>query len=616
MKIPYGLANFAAIREEGYFYVDKTPFLPLLESRESGYTSLLFLRPRRMGKSALVTMLAHYYDIHRAPEFDALFRGLWVHDHPTPEKNRYLVLHLNFSTVSGEGDREALRRSFLTSVQGSIRTLVMRYRDRIPDLAGLDDDLKSTDDGAGLLSDLLSIVAGTRDKLYVLIDEYDTFANDLLSSGEEDLYSAVTGKAGFVRSFYRTLKAGTETGAIGRIFVTGASPILLDDLYTGFNIVTNISQHAQFNTLAGFTRADVERALEELLADRPDLATVPGLSWGPAAPRASGGPSAPDQRTAVLGVLEQYYDGYRFSPRATERIFNSDMVLYFLRELAVQGEYPQQMLDPNARTDYHKLHQVWAGTGTSPAERRLVLERILDEGHVWARLIEQFGRRGPSSSDQVVSLLYYTGMLTLSVEPQSGREIRFDIPNRVIRELAWEHFAALLKEQEGVELDQHPIRAGLRTMAVDGAIEPFVEAFHRQVVKAMGVKDLRQFSEKTLKMMLMTTVVLTDVFNVLSEKEFAQGYCDLFLSPTNLVPGARFAWMLELKYLHAAAKPDEIEAAFVQASEQLRRYASDAALLPIVTRGHELRAGAMVFLSSKEVLYRELKPGDGAQAAR
>ena len=266
-----------------------------------------------------------------------------------------------------------------------------------------------------------------------------------------------------------------------------------------------------------------------------------------------------------------------------------------------------QMLDPNARTDYHKLHQVWAATGADAGERRRTLETILAEGTIRAELIEQFGRRGPSTSDQLVSLLYYTGMLTLSAEPPTGREYRFDIPNRVIRELAWEHFAALLEDQDGVELNQHPIRAGLRAMAVDGTIQPFIEAFHRQVVKAMGVKDLRQFNEKALKMMLLTTMVLTSIFHALSEKEFAQGYCDLFLSPTNLVPGARFAWMLELKYLPGSAKPEEIESAFAQANEQLLRYTSDAALVPVVTRGKELRAGTLLFVSSKEVLYRDLK---------
>lgn len=612
MKIPYGLANFATIREQGYFYVDKTPFLPLLEGRDTGYTSLIFLRPRRMGKSALVSMLAHYYDVYREAEFDALFRGLWVHDHPTPERNKYLILNLNFSTVAGQGDQQALTKSFVRSVQSSVRTMIMRYKDRIPELTYLQESLDDYDEGSDLLNAVLGYVGGTRYQIYLLIDEYDTFANDLLAKGHDDLYASITDKAGFVRNFYRSLKMGTELGAIARTFVTGASPILLDDLYTGFNIVTNISLHERFNALAGFTRPDVERAVDELLRDRPDLRNIPELSLGSAAKQASGdppagGPDAPGRRAALLSMLEEYYNGYRFSLDAGEKIYNSDLVLYFLREIVVHGKFPRQMLDPNARTDYQKLHHAWTEAGADTGERRAMLEKILQDGRVEARLIEQFGRKGPSTRDQLVSLLYYTGMLTLSAEPPSGQEAWFDIPNRVIRELVWEHFATFLKEEEGVELDQHPIRVGLRAMASDGVIEPFLEAFHLQVVKAMGVKDLRQFSEKALKLMMMTAVVVTEIFHPLTEKEFAQGYCDLFLSPTRLVPKARFSWMLEMKYLPATATAEDIEAAFAQADAQLHRYTSDAELVPAVTRGMELRAGTVVFVSSKDVLYRDLR---------
>ncbi len=615
MQIPYGLANFAAIREGNFFYVDKTPFLPLLESGATASRALIFLRPRRMGKSALVSLLSHYYDVYREAEFDSLFRGLWVYDHPTPEKNKYLILNLNFSTVAGGGDLEALAMSFLGSVKSSVQTLIMRYRDRIPELGRLEAELSTYGDGSDLLKAVLGIVGGTRYQIYLLVDEYDTFANDLLAKGEDELYAFITDKAGFVRNFYRSLKMGTELGTIARIFITGASPILLDDLYTGFNILTNISLHGRFNALAGFTRADVERAVDELVRDQPDLASIPGLAWG-APGSASGEPTGgPDERATLLGVLEQYYNGYRFSLDAKEKVYNSDLVLYFLREVAIHGRFPRQMLDPNARTDYQKLHNAWIESGADGQERRSMLESILQDGRIEAQLIEQFGRKGPSTRDQLVSLLYYTGMLTLSAEPPSGKEVWFDIPNRVIRELVWGHFAAFLKEQEGIELDQHPIRLGLRAMAVDGEIEPFLEAFHGEVVKAMGVKDLRQFSEKALKLMMMTAIVITEIFHPLSEKEFAQGYCDLFLSPTRLVPKARFSWMLEMKYLPATASPEEIEAAFAQANVQLRRYTSDAALVPAVTRGMQLRAGTVVFVSSKDVLYRPMSPGNAPDAS-
>lgn len=233
MKIPYGMANFALIRGEGYFYVDKTPFLPVLESAELGYRYLLFLRPRRMGKSALVSMLEHYYDLSRSTEYDDLFRGLWVHGHPTPEKNSYLVLSMNFSRLGAGQGQEALVSGFYRSVRDSVDDLLARYRGQFPELERFSGQLDELVEPETLLGALMTAVRASRRRLYILIDEYDTFANSLLSAGKGDVYTSVTESSGFVRTFYRTIKVGTETGAVGRVFITGASPILLDDLYTG-----------------------------------------------------------------------------------------------------------------------------------------------------------------------------------------------------------------------------------------------------------------------------------------------------------------------------------------------------------------------------------------------
>ncbi len=588
MKIPYGNADFADIRRRGSFYVDKTPFLPVLESDELGYKNLIFLRPRRMGKSLLVSMMDHYYDLSRASEFDELFRGLWVHEHPTPEKNGYLVLNLNFSVVSADGAQETIKKSFTEVVKSSFRTLFMRHGARIPMLGRVEQRLDDYADPAALMTNLVGILAGTSDKLYVLIDEYDTFANALLSSGQTDLYSSVTDKAGFVRTFYRAIKAGTETGAIGRVFVTGASPILLDDLYTGFNIVKNISNRPRFNTLAGFTRADVARAVGELLAFQPELSAAPGIG----------------DRAALLDLLEQFYDGYRFAGRAAERVFNSDLVLYFLSELADQGICPMQMLDPNARTDYRKLHGLWAASGPAAEERRKVLETVLSEGHVWSELVEQFGQKSSSTTSQFVSLMYYTGMLTLSPDPPEGNQHRFEPPNRVIRELGWEHYTRLIEDLEGVNLTDQPVGVALRAMARTGDIHPFIEVFREKVLKVLGLKDLRKYNEKALKMRFMGAILTSSIFHVLSEKEFAQGHTDLFLSPMPGLPNANYAWMLELKYLPATAEKGQIEAAFAQAEEQLRRYVSDQHLVPMLARGLRLRVGTLVFVDCKAVEYR------------
>jgi hypothetical protein len=592
MKIPYGQSNFAALRANGLFYVDKTPFIPLLESDEAGYRYALFLRPRRFGKSTLLSMFEHYYDLHRKEQFDDLFGGLWIHERPTSERSSYLVLTLDFSPVMTDCGLDEMRRSFLGTLKNCLRLFLIRYRERLPDLARLDATLDTYHDAAALIGSLLAIVAGTGHKLCLLVDEYDNFANRLLSDGKQDLYESIVGATGFVRTFYATLKAGTTTGALARMFVTGVSPILLDDLSSGFNIIRHISQKPAFNAMAGFTRAEVERAVDEFLAGRPRLLEDPRLG----------------DRARLLEELERYYNGYRFSKEATERVFNSDLVLYFFAEIESQGRYPEQMLDLNVRTDYARLQRIAALSGAAGAETRALLESILTEEHIASRLVEQFGAATMRSREQLISLFYYMGMLTFSAASEGSAVPRLVIPNRVIRELQWEYLALAIREQERIWIDTVPLEEALEAMAMKGAIEPLLALFREEVVKKIGLKDLRQFNEKVLKLMLLAYISQSRVFRILSEKEFAGGYCDLFLGLTEDVPAARFAWMLEVKYLKTQAKAAEVEKAFAQAEEQLERYASDKELVPLLTLGKELKAGALVFVGAKDVLFRPWPP--------
>ncbi len=588
MKIPYGRSNFADIRRHGFFYVDKTPFLPVLESDESGYAYLVFLRPRRMGKSLLLSMMEHYYDQSRAAEFDTLFRGLWVHEHPTPEKNQHLVLSFDFSSVATDQGPEVLRATFFEVVKGSIRTLVRRYEDRIPALREVAARIDTYAEPNALLSLLFEILGFVDQKLYVLIDEYDSFANRLLSSGDVELHDAIIRGGGFVRSFYATLKAGTTRGAVWRMFVTGVSPIMLDEMASGFNIASHISTQVRFNTLVGFTRADVERAVDELLAAHPGLTSIPELS----------------DRAKMLAVLERYYNGYRFAERATERVFNSDMVLYFLMQLENAGRFPDSMLDMNVRTDYQRLQRLSAASGTDAEVRRTLLESILAQGHIDSRLLEVFGTSRLPSRDRFVSLLYYLGLLTLGDRPPGSAIERLEIPNRVIRELQWEYLARMIQEQDHVTLDTEDMESALRAMAMEGDIQPLIDLFQERVVKAMGLKDLRRLDERSLKLALMAFISLSRTFHILSEKELAQGYCDLFLGASPHVTGARYAWLLELKYLPTGASAEAIESAFAQAATQIDRYASDASLVPLLLHDRALKAGTLVFLGAKEIQFR------------
>ena len=585
MKIPYGISDFGTIRREGFFYADKTPFLPVLEA---GYRHVVFLRPRRFGKSTLLSMLEHYYAIDRRDGFDELFRGLWAGDHPTEERNRYLVLTLDFSRVATDGGSDALRRTFSEAVRSSTTAFLLRYRDLVPSLGDIYARLDRFHDAESLIGTVLDVVSTTPHRLYVLIDEYDHFANRLLAGGAQDTYESIVTKTGFVRTFYATLKSGTRSGALARIFITGVSPLMLDDLSSGFNIATHASLDAGLSALAGFTRADTERAVDELLAARPQLAGVPEVA----------------DRAALLRTLEEHYNGYRFSEKASHRVFNSDMVLHFLSQLDRTHERPQNMLDRNVRTEYGHLQRIGSISGTAAEERLSLLRTILSEGHVRSDLVEQFGVRSLASHKHFLSLLYFLGMLTLGPSPRDVLGYDLEIPNRVIRELQWEHLALMLEEQRGVTIRVDDLESALAAMAVRGEIAPFVELFHTQVLQAFSNRDLRGLDEKTIKLLLMTYASLGRAFYPLSEREFAQGYGDLFLGASRRVAGARYSWLLELKYLKSGARPAQIEAAFSEAEVQVARYAADPALLPVLLGGRELKAGVLVFVGAKKVLFR------------
>jgi hypothetical protein len=602
MKIPYGQSNFAGLRRGGFFYVDKTPFLPVLESAESGYAYLVFLRPRRMGKSLLVSMMESYYDVAQAEHFDALFGGLWIHAHPTPERNAFLVLKLDFSIVAADGDPAALRGSFFEAIKVSVYQFLLTYRARVPELGRLLDRFDTFQSAEGLVGMVMGAVRAAGHRIYVLIDEYDNFANRLLSGGEHDAYEKLVTRTGFVRSFYAALKAGTASGAVARIFITGVAPLLLDDLSSGFNIASNVSNRPRLNTLAGFTHADVDRAVGLLLADDPALAADPDLG----------------DHGRLLETLEDYYDGYRFSDGAKERVFNADMVLYFLCELAERGRFPADMLDLNVRTDYRRLQHIGMLAGAARDERRALLETIVTDPFIESPLVAQFGVRSLSGQAHFISLLYYLGLLTIAPPspdaPVTG--YRLTIPNRVIRELVWEHLARLLQEEGNLAIDTRDLGAALSAMAIQGDIAPFLDLFHTRVLEALGVKDLRRLDEKAIKLMMLAFISLSRLFYPLSEKEMAQGYCDLFLGVSPLHPVARFAWLLELKYLRAGAKPAEIERAFGEAAAQLERYAGDARLVPLLTQGRGMKAGTLVFVGAKRPLFRVWPAGAGGGAAK
>lgn len=551
MRLPYGISNFADLRRGGYAFADKTAYIPALESAEKGRRYLVFLRPRRMGKTLLLSMLEHYYDILAAPTFDELFGGLAIADAPTDERGRYTVLRLEMTGFTTDQGTDRLRADFHAALHGRIQVFLDHYREILPDVIAAFDAGLSTDAPASLMSRFLRAMERSPVPLYLLIDEYDNFTNDLIARGDHGTYRDLVHAAGFVREFYKAVKEGTARGVIGRIFMTGVSPVTLDDLTSGFNITSNISLHRDFNALAGFTTDDVRRLVAGVLA---------------------GGAYTLDP-AALEADLRLYYNGYLFSSDAAERVWNPDMLLYFLKELEPPARYPRELLDVNVRTDHGRIQRlVFTPEGEARPDIIDDLLAVITDGSIPARIQTSFPLDRAYEGDYFISLLYYMGLLTL--ETHEGWS-RLRIPNYAVRTLYWETIARMVEQLHHDRLPARRLDQAIEAMALHGDLGPFLSVVWSGVIRKLSNRDLIRLDEKTMKVILLSYLSLADVFFAFSEVELAFGYSDLVLLPRRSQPAAQTGFLIELKYLKSGASAAEITARLDEADAQLRRYLAE-----------------------------------------
>lgn len=580
MIIPYGVSNFAEIRNTGAYYADKTHFLPILESGELGNHYLVLLRPRRAGKSLLVSMLEHYYDRAQKEHFDALFGGLAIHAKPTKLKNHYLVLSLDFSPVLTGMGVETFYSSFTNVVRTAVLGFLRRYEHLTPNFTVLLRELNTFTDAAGLLSRLCTDAKEIGSPLYLLIDEYDAFANDLIALGKVELYTQAVYDTGFVRAFYRTIKDGTKSGAIGRVFITGVLPLMLDDMASGFNISSQITLKPRFNTMCGLTRQEVEQAVDQFLAATPLM-----------------------PRELLLQQLERYYNGYRFVKDAPERLFNPDMVLYYLMELRSLGRPPEEILDVNVRVDYTKLRMVATPPGGIQPWHEDIVGTLLRDGRITESLVNRFGLETLYDRRYFVSLLYFMGLVT--IEGSFEGETAFRIPNGVIKSLHWEALAAMFQEKSSVVVDSSLLRHAVSRMAYRGELDPLCDLIHTEVIKKLSNRDLRYFSEQGVKLIWMTYLSMSPIFRPISEAELNQGYADIFLGLDRRFPDAKYAWLIELKYVKSGATAATVAEVRAEALAQIDHYLADPVLLPTLQGDRALKA-AIIIVQGARAVHREV----------
>ena len=570
-KIPYGIADFKLIQDENYYYVDKTGYIPMLE--EAGRYHL-FIRPRRFGKTLFLAVLEYYYDIASKEEFDALFQDTYIGKHPTKERNSYLVLRFNFSQVNPDPDK--VEASFHEHTTTRFSLFGRKY------LKFLDDyyfeTMASKTSAHGKLEFLLTYVGFKGLKAYVLIDEYDNFANTILTTAGEASYHELTHGAGFFRFFFNVLKGATSGAEAGlsRLFVTGVSPVTMDDVTSGFNIGQNISLEPEFNGLLGFSEQNVARLIEYYREC---------------------GVSMPES-DEILELLGEWYGNYCFSNAASDKMFNSDMVLYCVKHLLKSGEYPDNMIDQNVRVDYGKLrHLVVLDRQLNGNFGRLAT--ITETGGITSRVVEGFPVERLMEPENFVSLLFYFGLLSYS-----GRD-ELTIPNRTVRKLMYGYLREGYRDVNVFKVDLWRFANLIRDMAYRGAWEPVFRFLADEVEKQTSIRDYLT-GEKVIQTFLLAYLNVADYYTTRTEEEMGKGFAYLYLEPFwPKYPDVKQRYLIEIKYIKRGEfTQDLLREKLAQAREQLERYSTD----PRVIEGNEgakLTCLALVFCGWELKVARE-----------
>ena len=546
-KIPYGLTDYLRIVTEDYYYVDKTRYI---EDLEKTAAFLFLIRPRRFGKSLFLNMLYCYYDVRYADKFDELFGNQYIGKHPTSEQGKYLVLYFNFSAVRGTG--EALEENFNMYAKIQMEAFADQYASYFE--PGFSQGIRELKSAASQLNYIGKRAGMLGLSIYLLIDEYDNFTNTILSSEGNNVYRALTHDSGFYRGFFNIVKAITTgpEAPVKRMFITGVSPVTLDDVTSGFNIGTNITTDEQFNSMVGFSESELQEMLSYYESE--------GMLV--------------NSKEELVRLMKPWYDNYCFAWECIgQTMYNSDMVLYFLNNYLLKKRAPSDMLDRNIRTDYSKLRH-FIRIDKMQEEGRSVITRLIDTGEVNGNVIkDSFPAENLADPGNFVSLLYYFGLLTYD-RIEYGETI-MKVPNLAVREQIYGYLVEAMKERDSIVFPFMELSDRMRRMAYFGEWEAALGFFADQVDKKAVLRDAI-YQESTIKTLMLAYMGLTDYFIIWPEFEAGRGFSDLYLMP-NLAnyPDMQYSYLIELKFLKRDDTTTKAESLMQEAETQLHKYASD-----------------------------------------
>lgn len=559
-RIPYGVSDFMDIIQRNQYYVDKTMYLPMLEDEAD---ALFFIRPRRFGKSLFISMMQAYYDIGMRDRFQELFGNLWIGSHPTEYQGQFQILYLDFSKIGG--DITELKENFNTYCNDCIDNFIEKYQEYYPERV-VEKVLKA--ETAARKLNLIGI-ASEKEKspLYLIVDEYDNFTNVVLNEHGEKVYRALTHASGFYREIFKVFK-----GMFSRIFMTGVSPVTLDDLTSGSNIGWHISTKPSFNQMLGFSTEDVREMIEYY--------------------KTSGKIQADYDTDTIIGNIKPWYDNYCFSADALltqSKVFNCDMVLYYIRNYMENGKSPAQMIDPNTKTDYNKMKKLLQ-LDKLDGNRKGVLYKIAEEGEIVSTLATSFPASALTDPNIFISLLFYYGMLT--IKGTRGDKMIFCIPNNNVRKQYYEYL--LEQYEEKSPLNTSKLTDYYYDMAYDGKWREGLLFMADAYAKVSSVRDSIE-GERNLQGFFMAYLNLNNYYYTAPELELNHGYCDFFLLPDLTHYETKHSYIIELKMLpkkvfNAVAdngKMTKAEEQWEQAVEQINRYAT-APRVEVLRQGTQL----------------------------
>ena len=577
-RLPYGINDFEAVIEQNQYYVDKTMYLPLLENQPS---NIIFIRPRRFGKSIFLSMLHAYYDCSKKEKFQTLFGDLWVGKHPTPLQGRYQVLHLDFSYVGGSIDK--LEENFDMYLRVKLDGFMRIYQEFY--LTDFKEKFFKTDSATEKLALLQDETATKGIPLYLIIDEYDNFTNTVLNEQGENVYWAITHADGFYRDVFKKFK-----GMFERIFITGVSPVTLDDVTSGFNIGWHISTKPEFNQMLGFSLEEVRK----MFAYYKEVGGIPATS----------------DIEVMIDEMKPWYDNYCFSEDALKnqsKVFNCDMVIYYLRNYMDRGEAPKQMIDPNTMTDYNKMKKLLL-LDKLDGNRKGIIRTIAETGQIVTSLENTFPASRLTNPQTFTSLLFYYGMLT--IKDTFGDMLILGIPNNNVRKQYYGYLLEQYQEEKFVDLTQMKIL--FTYMALEGKWRDALEAMAKAYENVSSVRDGIE-SERNLQGFFMAYLNLNNYYYTAPELELNHGYCDFFLLPNLTHYATKHSYILELKVLSKKdyeAKPEDgklskAEVQWQEAEEQIKRYAM-APRVEALRQGTTLHKIIMQFVAGKLVRMEEV----------